>query len=168
MSGKSTMKITQEADYALRMVCTLARRDAVAVAAGDEDPMPAAPVMIGATALTQEVAVPTRFGLKILHRLAEDGVLAAGRGATGGYYLAVHPEVLTVRRIIEAIDGPITISRCLSDSHRCLHNPVKDHCRLHHVFGELNDLLTERLDRLTVSAVVDESVSLDDLLVLVR
>lgn len=161
------MKITQEADYALRMVCTLARRDAVVAVAEDGAPT-AAPVMIGATALTQEVAVPTRFGLKILHRLAEDGILAAGRGAMGGYYLAVSPSVLTVRRIIEAIDGPIAISRCLSDSHQCLHNPVKDHCRLHHVFGELNDLLTERLDRLTVSAVVDESVSLNDLLVLVR
>ena len=162
------MKITQEADYALRMVCTLARHDAVAVPAEGETPTPTAPVMIGATALTQEVAVPTRFGLKILHRLAEVGLLAAGRGAMGGYYLAISPDVLTVRRIIEAIDGPITISRCLSDSHRCLHNPVKDHCRLHHVFGELNDLLTERLDRLTVSAVVDESVTLDDLLVMVR
>ena len=156
------MKITQEADYALRMVCLLARCGAEAT---DKD-MP--PAMVGAATLAQEVAVPTRFGLKILHRLAEEGLLAAGRGATGGYYLIIPPEELTVRRIIEAIDGPITISRCLSDSHECLYNPVKDCCRLHHVFGELNGLLTERLDRLTVSAVVDDAVSLDDLLATIR
>ena len=156
------MKITQEADYALRMVCLLARRGATATDG-------AAPtVMVGATTLAQEVEVPTRFGLKILHRLAEGELLAAARGATGGYYLIIPPEELTVRRIIEAIDGPITISRCLSDSHECLYNPVKDCCRLHHVFGELNDLLTARLDRLTVSAVVDEAVPLGDLLAMVR
>lgn len=156
------MKITQEADYALRMVCLLARCGAMAT----EGSTP--PVMVGAATLAQEVAAPTRFGLKILHRLAEEGLLAAGRGATGGYYLIISPDELTVRRIIEAIDGPITISRCLSDSHECLYNPVKDCCRLHHVFGELNSLLIERLDRLTVSSVVDEAVSLGDLLVMIR
>ena len=140
----TTMKITQEADYALRMMCLLAKE----TAAGKSP--------VGAATLAEGVAVPTRFGLKILHKLSEADMVKTSRGATGGYSLNQDPATITVRRVIEAIDGPIEINRCLSESHLCLNNPNKDCCRLHHVFEELNGLITERLDRLTVAMVIDE------------
>ena len=150
------MKITQEADYALRMMCLLAKESAAGVS------------VVGATSLAEEVAVPTRFGLKILHKLSQAGLVKTSRGATGGYSLNADPATLTVRQIIEAIDGPIELNRCLSASHACLNNPNKDCCRLHHVFEELNRMLTERLDRLTVSMVVNEGLGLGDLMGVIR
>ena len=150
------MKITQEADYALRMMCLLAKE----TAAGNTP--------VGAAGLAEGVAVPTRFGLKILRKLADTGLVKTSRGATGGYSLNQDPSTITVRRVIEAIDGPIEINRCLSESHSCLNNPNKDYCRLHHVFEELNRHLTERLDRLTVAMVVNENVGLGDLITIIR
>ena len=150
------MKITQEADYALRMMCLLAKE----TAAGNTP--------VGAAGLAEEVAVPTRFGLQILRKLADTGLVKTSRGATGGYSLNQDPSTITVRRVIEAIDGPIEINRCLSESHSCLNNPNKDCCRLHHVFEELNRHLTERLDRLTVAMVVNENVGLGDLITIIR
>ena len=150
------MKITQEADYALRMMCLLAKE----TAAGNTP--------VGAAVLAEGVAVPTRFGLKILRKLADTGLVKTSRGATGGYSLNQDPSTITVRRVIEAIDGPIEINRCLSESHSCLNNPNKDCCRLHHVFEELNRHLTERLDRLTVAMVVNENVGLGDLITIIR
>ncbi len=150
------MKITQEADYALRMMCLLAKE----TAAGNTP--------VGAAGLAEGVAVPTRFGLKILRKLADTGLVKTSRGATGGYSLNQDPSTITVRRVIEAIDGPIEINRCLSESHSCLNNPNKDCCRLHHVFEELNRHLTERLDRLTVAMVVNENVGLGDLITIIR
>ncbi len=150
------MKITQEADYALRMMCLLAKE----TAAGN--------VPVGASNLAEGVAVPTRFGLKILHKLSRADLVKTSRGATGGYRLNRDPATITVRGIIEAIDGPIEINRCLSDTHACLNNPNKDCCRLHHVFEALNGQITERLDRLTVAMVVDSAVGLGDLLAVIR
>ena len=150
------MKITQEADYALRMMCLLTKQSAAGVST------------VGAAALAEGVAVPTRFGLKILHKLSQAELVKTSRGASGGYSLNTDPATLTVRRVIEAIDGPIEINRCLSDTHVCLNNPNKDCCRLHHVFEELNHHLTERLDRLTVAMVVDDRVGLGDLLCRIR
>ena len=150
------MKITQEADYALRMMCLLAKESA----AGNP--------IVGAATLAEGVAVPTRFGLKILHKLSEVDLVKTSRGAMGGYSLNVDPATLTVRRVIEAIDGPIEINRCLSETHMCLNNPNKDCCRLHHVFEELNRQLTERLDRITVAMVVDDSLGLGDLLGIIQ
>ncbi len=150
------MRITQEADYALRMMCLLAKQSA----AGKQT--------IGAAALADAVAVPTRFGLKILHKLSEAALVKTSRGIAGGYSLAVSPAELTVRQIIEAIDGCIEINRCLSETHICQNNPDKDACRLHHVFETLNSQLTERLDRVTVAMVVDEHMGLGDLLSVIR
>ena len=150
------MKITQEADYALRMICLLTKLSAAGIPT------------VGAATLAEGVAVPTRFGLKILHKLSESELVKTSRGATGGYSLNSDPGTLTVRRVIEAIDGPIEINRCLSETHTCLNNPNKDCCRLHHVFEALNQQLTERLDRLTVAMVVDEAVGLGDLLCAIR
>jgi Rrf2 family protein len=149
---EADMKITQEADYALRMVCLLAKESAAGVST------------IGAANLAEEVAVPTRFGLKILHKLSQTGLVKTSRGVNGGYSLNSDPTTLTVRQVIEAIDGPIEINRCLSPEHACLNNPNKDCCRLHHVFEELNHMLTERLNRLTVSMVIDEGVGLGDIM----
>ena len=146
------MKITQEADYALRMMCLLAKQSAAGVST------------VGAAILAEGVAVPTRFGLKILHKLSQSGLVKTSRGAAGGYSLNTDPATLTVRQVIEAIDGPIELNRCLSETHTCLNNPNKDCCRLHHVFEELNHMLTERLDRLTVAMVVDEELGLADLM----
>ena len=150
------MKITQEADYALRMMCLLAKE----TAAGN--------IPVGAASLAEGVAVPTRFGLKILHKLSGADLVKTSRGATGGYSLNRNPGTITVRGIIEAIDGPIEINRCLSETHACLNNPDKDCCRLHHVFESLNSQITERLDRLTVAMVVDDTVGLGDLLAVIR
>lgn len=150
------MKITQEADYALRMMCLLTKQSAAGVPT------------VGAATLAEGVAVPTRFGLKILHKLSESELVKTSRGATGGYSLNTDPTTLTVRRVIEAIDGPIEINRCLSDAHTCLNNPNKDCCRLHHVFEALNRQITERLDRLTVAMVVDDALGLGDLLRVIR
>ena len=150
------MKITQEADYALRMMCLLTKQSAAGVPT------------VGAATLAEGVAVPTRFGLKILHKLSQAELVKTSRGAAGGYSLNTDPATLTVRRVIEAIDGPIEINRCLSDAHQCLNNPNKDCCRLHHVFEALNQQLTERLDRLTVATVVDEAVGLEDLLGIIQ
>ena len=150
------MKITQEADYALRMVCLLAKESA----AGNTP--------VGAATLAEGVAVPTRFGLKILHKLSETELVKTSRGATGGYSLNQDSKTITIRQVVEAIDGPIEINRCLSETHTCLNNPNKDCCRLHHVFEELNHHLTERLDRLTVAMVVDAEIGICDLIDAIR
>ncbi len=150
------MKITQEADYALRMMYRLAEQQA----AGN--------TVVGAATLADGAAVPTRFGLKILHKLAEAGLVKTSRGTAGGYSLEVDPQELTMRRIIEAIDGPITLNRCVGDGYDCGNNPDKSACRLHHVFDALNARVVERLDRLTLAMLTDDHVSLGALLAIIE
>ena len=150
------MRITQEADYALRMVSLLTKSGAV-ISQG------AVQGTLFAPSMAEAVAVPVGFANKILRKLSLAGVVKAMRGATGGYYLLRDPEDLTVKEVIETIDGPIEISKCLAEDCECLNNPNKDCCRFHNIFGVLNQMLTERLDRLTIAMMVDANLSICDL-----
>jgi len=149
------MKITQEADYALRIMCLLATQ------AATED------IPLGAPAMAEAVAVPQGFAMKILRKLSLSGLVRSSRGISGGYRMAADPDTLTVKAVIEVIDGPIEISKCLSEAHQCQNNPNKSCCRFHHVFGSLNDMLKERLDRLTIAMMIDGEVPLEKLLAII-
>ncbi len=142
------MRITQEADYALRITSLLSGRDSP----------------IGAPELAEKVKVPTRFAMKLLRKLSLQGLVKSTRGASGGYSLAVSADQLTVRQVIEAIDGKIEISKCLSDCHTCLNNPDKSVCRFHNVFAYLNEELTSRLDMLSIAQMTDKELSIEHLI----
>lgn len=49
---------------------------------------------------------------QILHKLKKAGIVRSIRGARGGYVLARKGDKITVSQIINALDGPISISYC--------------------------------------------------------
>ncbi|MDQ0274255.1 Rrf2 family protein [Peptoniphilus koenoeneniae] len=113
------MRITQETDYAFRICAYLAERE-------NE--------VIGAPEISEVQKIPKRFTLRILRKLNLAGITAAKRGAYGGYYLLKPKEKVTLYDIILAIDGPIIVNKCLSESSPyCSKNGKKgiDHCKFH-------------------------------------
>ena len=90
------MRITHEADYAIRIVYGM-------IKAGD-GPVPAAK-------LAERAGVTLRFALKILRKLTQSGIVKAQKGAAGGYFLAKAPGEISLGSIIESIDGPFQLNR---------------------------------------------------------
>ncbi len=141
------IRITQEADYAVRICCILARCQKT----------------VGASEIAREACVTQKFALKILRKLAGCGIVSSFKGAFGGYRLDRNADDLNVLEIIEAIEGPLKISKCLDCDHECTKNPVKDDCKMHHAFMRINDILTENFKMITVGKLNDRSISVDDL-----
>lgn len=56
---------------------------------------------------------------KILQKLVKDGFLGSNRGPSGGFYLRVKPEDVTLLEIYEAIEGKIIITECPIDHEHC-------------------------------------------------
>ncbi len=126
------MHMTLEADYAVRIVDRLAdgrKRDA--------------------RSLSDETHVPPRFALKILRKLVAGGIVQSYKGAHGGYQLARPPENITLREVIEAVEGPYMISRCQQDAYCCDNTS----CRFHEIYGEISRLVREKLDSYTFAAL---------------
>lgn len=55
------------------------------------------------------------FLQKVAAELRKSGLIVAGRGKTGGYALSKPANKITLKEIIEALDGPLAIMGCLGD-----------------------------------------------------
>lgn len=143
------MRITQEADYALRIAYILAKNNGV----------------LGASALAESAGVTERFTLKILRKLAQSGIVASKKGASGGYMLAVAPDEVSMRRVVEVIDGPLEISRCLDNAYECTRTGDKKHlCAFHLIFAKINKSIAERMEAVTLGSLIDDNLDIEKIL----
>ncbi|MBR2343059.1 MAG: Rrf2 family transcriptional regulator [Clostridia bacterium] len=138
------MRITQESDYALRILTALATEAGV----------------VDAKTLSAKTSVTQRFTLKILNKLVGDGIVSSYKGAKGGYKLRALPEQITLRRVIELIDGPIVLARCLGESEECSLNQDKGNCIYHHIFERISLEVAGKLGRITIADVIARRFSL--------
>ena len=133
------MRITQESDYALRILTHLAAIDGVA----------------DAQSISEHTSVTPRFTLKILHKLVSSRYVTSYKGARGGYRLAVSPDEITLKAIIELIDGPIAMMRCLEKEQTCSLNSDKTACIYHHIFESISMDVARTLQAITISDVLN-------------
>ena len=139
------MKITQEADYALRICSALAKEESAS-----------------SPQLAAALCIPPRFILKVLHKLSDAGIVRSTRGSGGGFSLAESADTITLRQIIEAVDGSIAIRHCLLNND-CNFQNNKNKCRFHAVFETVNSIIISRLDSLTISDIVNEDLQTEEL-----
>lgn len=126
------MFLNNETDYAIRIVSCLA--------AGEE--------RIDAATVAERTGVTLRFTLKILHRLVQGGIVRSFKGNKGGYVLARPAGEITLLEVVEQIYGPLTISRCHSDSGcGCTH--PNGLCDFKDVFADITDYMRSRLSKAT-------------------
>jgi Rrf2 family protein len=70
--------------------------------------------------LAQGHGIPPALMAKLLQRLARKGLLAATHGIKGGYRIARPAQTISLRDVIEAIEGPLAMTDC--------HDPCGERC----------------------------------------
>ena len=125
------MRMTHEADYAIRVVYCLAE-------SGEK---------MSAKEISDASGVTLRFALKILRKLVAEGIIRSFKGTSGGYELAKPPEEISLGQVIEVVEGPSTISRCVGvKDFPCTRTSDTDTaCRFHETYSELARMVRERL-----------------------
>jgi Rrf2 family protein len=88
------------------------------------------------------------------------GFVSSYKGAKGGYKLKVPTEEITLKSVIELIDGPIVIARCLETSESCSLNKDKNACTYHHIFNTISMDVARKLDGITISDVINKNYKL--------
>ena len=77
----------------------------------------------GASASAREIAeaydIPLELMAKVLQRLARSGLVLSLQGTRGGYRLARPTAQISVADIIQAIDGPLTVTACSTEAENC-------------------------------------------------
>ena len=63
--------------------------------------------------------IPIELMAKVLQRLVRGGLLASHQGTRGGYELARRPTQISVADVLQAIDGPVTVTACSTEENQC-------------------------------------------------
>jgi Rrf2 family protein len=139
------MQISRQADYGVRVILDLALTSP------------------GSRAATQEIAarqsIPSPFLAKIVSRLSLAGLVNTYRGAGGGVALARPASEISLLNVIEALEGPLQLNRCVIEPDSC---PRNHFCPVHDVWAkaqaDLADLLgVTKFDQLTEDARIRAS-----------
>jgi Rrf2 family protein len=99
------LRLSKKADYALIAMKHLAIRPDAASASARE--------------IAEQYDIPVELMAKVLQRLARRGLVTSHQGTRGGYRLGRAASVISAGDIIQAIDGPLTVTACSTEAENC-------------------------------------------------
>src|SRR6185503_16500104 len=99
------LRLSKKADYALMAVKHLAEKPGASSTSARE--------------IAEQYGIPLELMAKVLQRLVRAGLLFSTQGTRGGYTLSRPPIAMSVADVIQAIDGPFTVTACAEDKGDC-------------------------------------------------
>src|SRR5688572_1712817 len=100
------LRLSKKADYALMAMKHLAvRHDAGAASSARE--------------IAEAYEIPLELLAKVLQRLVRARLLVSVQRTRGGSGLGRPAATIPVADVIQAVDGPVTVTACSPDDHRC-------------------------------------------------
>jgi len=130
LKGAEVIQLNQATDYAFRVVLYLSQLPADTIIRGSK--------------IAASQTIPSRFLLKIMRALTQAGLIKSFRGVEGGYTLAKLPEVISLYDVIEAMEGPVAIHRCLKGVDSCTRQ-LGAECPVHQALGTVQNSLVDNL-----------------------
>ena len=122
------MKITRETDHAVKCVQYLCKYP-------DQS--------FTVSVISEKSEIPKAFLAKIIQKLAKAGIVRSIQGAQGGFTLARQPVDITMKEIVEIIQGPIVVNPCLVDESFCSRTKF---CKVHPVWNKINKIIAKELE----------------------
>ena len=125
-------------DYAVVCLGTLARRPGSSMSA---------------TELSKETGLSLYTVQKLLKLLvSKSDFIKANRGALGGYMLNRNSSEISVVEIIEALDGPITLTSCVDKSESFCE--ASDICFLGGKWNKINEIIRKSLNDISLKELL--------------
>jgi Rrf2 family protein len=128
------MNISRASDYAIRGLVYMAKKPA------------------GTVCFVKDIAKntnsPASFMSKIFQTLAKSGLVDSFIGTKGGFTFNARPEDITIKMVVEIIDGPVVLNRCVVNKSSC-HNV--DNCDVHFMWLDIQKMLTKALSSYSIA-----------------
>jgi len=133
---------TRRTDYGIRALIYLANAPQTHAKASE----------IGAA-----MGIPIGFLQQVLQELQRARLVTSRSGPSGGYTLARAPQAITIRQVVEALEGPLEPGECALRGGPC---HWEDVCALHWVWSAARTALCEQLEAATLARVAADDRAL--------
>lgn len=138
------MQLTRQGEYAVRTIYALAAAEGRIIPQRE-------------IARIQEI--PEAFLAKVAQILGRAGLVVNIRGAQGGMALAKPAATITLRDVVEAVEGPIALNQCLQGPGSCSRQEV---CSVHRVWVRAQEAMLKELGSVTFAELVRTGGSLGE------
>ena len=130
-----TLHITQKVDYGMFLLAAIAAHDS------DE--------AISLHDVADGSNLSFAFLQQVARQLRQGGLLESVRGKSGGYRLTRKAKDISVKQIIEALEGPVAITDCAREEgkHPCPRSSV---CNMRTAMRRINDEIKDILEQKTL------------------
>jgi len=98
--------------------------------------------------------IPESFLAKILQGLVHAGLAESRRGARGGFALGRPARDISIRAVVEAVDGPIALNTCVLYPDDCERSA---RCAMHDVWVEAQERMMTVLEGVTLESLTAKS-----------
>jgi Rrf2 family protein len=128
------MRISTRSRYGLRLLMELTRHD------------DGKPIFLNEIARNQDIS--EKYLSKLVIPLRGAGLVQSARGAHGGYVLGKKPEQITLREIIDCLEGGLGLIDCADNPKLC---PRSGGCASRDVWSGLEKVMRDYCESLTLA-----------------
>ncbi len=129
--------VRRNTDYALRAMLRLAKH------CGNKP--------VSSKELAQQGQAPYQLVCKLMHKLHIAKLVESCMGSKGGFKLSKDLVSISLLEVIEAIQGPIRLNKCLSGKGIC---PYQKKCKIRSKLAELEKSINSYLDSVTLDEMI--------------
>ena len=138
------LRLSKKVDYALMAMKHLAVR-------GDRGAHGAS----SAREIAEQYDIPIELMAKVLQRLVRRGLLRSHQGTRGGYQLARVATEISVADVMQAIEGPVTVTACSTDEGQC---DQFSKCNVRDPLFRVRDRILTALGECTIAELASDPV----------
>ena len=109
-----------------------------------------------ARTLAAQEHIPYQLACKLMQKLHSAGLIKSCMGPKGGFRLNRKPSKINVLEVIEAIQGPLALNRCLLSINVC---PRQRNCTVRVKLAELQRCVSSRLGGITLDELAISRVT---------
>jgi Rrf2 family protein len=135
------LRLSKKADYALMAMRHLAR-----TASGSPS--------TSAREIAEQYDIPIELMAKVLQRLVRTGLLVSTQGTRGGYALSRSSSAISVADVIQAIDGPLTVTACSTEKNDC---EQYSKCSIRDPLWQIRERIAEALGTVTIAEMAADT-----------
>ena len=136
------LRLSKKADYALMAMKHLAAKQDQASCSARE--------------IAEAYQIPLELLAKVLQRLVRARLLVSVQGTRGGYRLCRAANAIPVADVIQAVDGPLTVTACSDDDQNC---EQYSKCSIRDPLWKIRSRIVEALTTVSIADLNEEPVT---------